>query len=153
MYSISLLPKPAIRMYRKCTKCKQRYRILVICTHCPRISWELANTKADQMTSRCMQRLVTFKILYNWIKAILVICAHWPRIFWYGWTRVSVQHQTSLAAATMGRICSVKFCGSYNNTVFQLNYAKKPLMKRNMATNLTLLRAWLSAQNILMINI
>ena len=30
--------EPAIREYREDTKSKQRYRILVICTYCPRIS-------------------------------------------------------------------------------------------------------------------
>ena len=29
---------PAIRQYREDTKSKQRYRILGICTYCPRIS-------------------------------------------------------------------------------------------------------------------
>ena len=108
MYSISLLPKPAIRVYRECTKSKQRYRILVICTYCPRISlYGTTNTKDEQMTSRCMQRFVTFKILYNWIKAILVIC-----ILWSGWQIQSsclelIHHLRQALFALMLYLCNI----------------------------------------------
>ena len=65
MYSISPLPKPAIQVYRECTKCKQRNRFLVIVCANPENLYKYYWLSIEAMRGQCAQ-----------ITKIRFICLH-----------------------------------------------------------------------------
>ena len=75
MWPNPLLSKPADKSTHKSTQCQQRYRILVICAHCPRISQTLLLSRSTNQRPSLMTSSSLFPS--DW-SSVIHLAADWP---------------------------------------------------------------------------